>query len=114
MLVVIFEVFPKPEHRQDYFDIAADLKTHLAQVDGCLSIERFESLVTEGKILSLSFWRDEAALSEWRNVFEHRQAQARGRDQLFEDYRIRVAEVTRDYTLEKRGEVPKDSIARHG
>lgn len=114
MLAVIFEVFPSAEGKQEYLDIAADLKQHLEQIDGCLSIERFQSLVDEGKILSLSFWRDEAALSEWRNLFEHRQAQAKGRNALFTDYRIRVAEVLRDYTMTDRAQVPQDSIDAHG
>ena len=114
MLAVIFEVYPTAEGKQEYLDIAASLREHLVKIDGFISIERFQSLVDGGKILSLSFWRDEAALSEWRNLLEHRQAQAKGRDELFADYRIRVAEVSRDYTMTKRGEAPGDSLAALG
>lgn len=114
MLAVIFEVYPTAEGKQEYLDIAASLREHLGRIDGFISIERFQSLVDGGKILSLSFWRDEAALSEWRNLFEHRQAQAKGRSELFADYRIRVAEVSRDYTMTKRDGAPRDSLAALG
>lgn len=110
MLAVIFEVFPTKEGKADYLDIAASLRQHLEKVDGCLSIERFQSLIDEQKILSLSFWRDEDAIREWRNVIAHRAAQQKGRDGIFERYRIRVAHVVRDYTHEDRAETPSDSV----
>jgi heme-degrading monooxygenase HmoA len=113
MIAVIFEVWPKPEHRQDYFDIAADLKPQLQSIDGFISVERFESLTETGKILSLSFWRDEAAVAAWRNTMEHRRAQARGRGKILADYRLRVAGVARDYGMREREEAPKDSRAAH-
>ena len=114
MIAVIFEVWPKPEHRGQYFDMAATLRPHLADVDGFLSVERFESLTEPGKILSLSFWRDEAALSAWRKLGEHRIAQALGREKMFQDYRLRVAEVVRAYGLTERDQAPADSRAHHG
>ena len=114
MIAVIFEVWPKPEHRGQYFDMAAALRPHLADVDGFLSVERFESLTEPGKILSLSFWRDEAALSAWRKLGEHRIAQALGREKMFQDYRLRVAEVVRAYGLTEREQAPADSRAHHG
>lgn len=113
MIAVIFEVWPKPEHRQDYFDLAADLKPLLATIDGFISVERFESLTEKGKILSVSFWRDEAAVTAWRNLMEHRRAQAKGRGKMFADYRLRIASVIRDYGLTERAEAPKDSRAMH-
>ncbi|MHC2577837.1 heme-degrading monooxygenase HmoA [Bradyrhizobium diazoefficiens] len=82
MIAVIFEVWPKPEHRQTYFDLAADLKPILQTIDGFISVERFESLTEKGKILSVSFWRDEAAVQAWRNTMEHRRTQAKGRAQI--------------------------------
>lgn len=109
MIAVIFEVLPHAEQRQAYLDTAAALRPHLEQIDGFLSIERFESLSQPGKILSLSFWRDEAAVQQWRNLEVHRQAQAAGRDHIFADYRLRVAEVLRDYGLRERAQAPTDS-----
>ena len=107
MFAVIFEVQPKPGRAQDYLDIAARLRPELEKVDGFLSIERFQSLTTEGKYLSLSFWRDEAAVRRWRAHAEHHAAQAKGRAEIFADYRIRVAEVARDYGMFERAEAPQ-------
>jgi heme-degrading monooxygenase HmoA len=109
MIAVIFEVLPHAEHRQAYLDTAADLRPHLEQIEGFVSVERFESLSQPGKLLSLSFWRDEAAVQQWRTLDVHRQAQAAGREHLFADYRLRVAEVRRDYGLRERDQVPADS-----
>jgi len=111
MIAVIFEVWPKPEHRQGYFDLAADLRPILETIDGFISVERFESLTEKGKILSVSFWRDEAAVEAWRNVAEHRSSQAKGRATIFTDYRIRIASVIRDYGMNDRAQAPKDSRA---
>jgi heme-degrading monooxygenase HmoA len=107
MFAVIFEVQPKPGRAQDYLDIAARLRPILETIDGFLSIERFQSLTTEGKYLSLSFWRDAAAVRRWREQAEHHAAQAKGRDEIFADYRIRVAEVARDYGMFERAEAPQ-------
>ena len=114
MIAVIFEVWPKPDHRSDYFDIAAALRSHLEKIDGFISVERFESLTEKGKFLSLSFWRDEEAVKRWRNLEQHRAAQAQGRGGIFANYRLRVASVLRDYGLESRDEAPMDSRATHG
>ena len=114
MIAVIFEVEPDPERRQEYLDIAAALRVQLEAMDGFVSIERFESLSRPGRILSLSFWRDEAAVAAWRNAEAHRMAQARGRAGVFQDYRLRVAQVVRDYGLHDRGEAPPDARAVHG
>ena len=114
MIAVIFEVEPRPELRQHYLDMAAELRPLLEGIDGFVSIERFESLTTPGKVLSLSFWRDEQAVREWRNVEAHRRAQAAGRSEIFADYRLRVAAVMRDYGMHRRDGAPEDSIAIHG
>jgi len=113
MIAVIFEVCLHDEHRQEYFDIAAELRPLLQQIDGFISIERFESLTQAGKLLSLSFWRDEAAIAEWRNLEEHRRAQAKGRKSIFSSYRLRIATVERDYGLLERDHAPEDSVAVH-
>ncbi len=113
MIAVIFEVTPVYGRRNTYLDLAAQLHTRLDGIDGFLSIERFESLKYPGKILSLSFWRDEAAIARWRNGPEHRAAQAAGRDGIFADYRLRIAGVIRDYGMTERDEVPEDSCAFH-
>jgi heme-degrading monooxygenase HmoA len=114
MHAVIFEVWPKETGRQEYLDIAAALRPQLEKMDGFISIERFESLTEKGKILSLSFWRDDAAIAAWRRVEAHRMAQAKGRGELFADYRLRIAAVVRDYGMAERAEAPADSKARHG
>lgn len=113
MIAVIFEVWPKPEHRQTYFDLAADLKPILQTIDGFISVERFESLSEKGKILSLSFWRDDAAVAAWRNTIEHRRTQAKGRANIFADYHLRIASVIRDYGMNVREQAPNDSRAVH-
>ena len=109
MLAVIFEVIPTEEGKSEYLKIAAKLRSFLENRDGFISIERFQSLTVEGKILSLSFWRDENSIAEWRNVLEHRNAQKKGKESLFRSYRIRVAKVVRDYTETDRNEAPADS-----
>ena len=114
MITVIFEVWPKEGKAADYFDIAASLRPELEKLDGFISIERFESVSLPGKFLSISFWRDEAAVGAWRGVEAHRIAQARGRGEIFADYRIRVATVMRDYGMASRDETPADSRKAHG
>ena len=113
MIAVIFEVWPAEGYRQHYLDIAAQLRPLLDTIDGFLSIERFESLTEPGKILSLSFWRDETAVAQWRNVEAHRAAQAKGRTEIFLDYRLRIAGVIRDYGMNDRAEAPSDSRTAH-
>ncbi|MBC8209443.1 MAG: antibiotic biosynthesis monooxygenase [Gammaproteobacteria bacterium] len=113
MIAVIFEVFPANGKMQEYLDIAAELKPLLQNIDGFISIERFSSLVEEGKILSLSFWRDEESIQQWRNLETHRLAQLKGRDGVFTDYRLRVASVIRDYGMSSREQAPSDSKTAH-
>jgi heme-degrading monooxygenase HmoA len=114
MIAVIFEVWPADGHKQTYLDIAAGLKPELEKIDGFISIERFQSLVDDSKLLSLSFWRDEAAVAAWRNVEHHREAQKRGREGVFRDYRLRIASVVRDYGMKERAEAPPDSRTANG
>lgn len=106
MIAVIFEVKPKDGQRQAYFDIAARLRPLVEEVDGFISVERFESLTEPGKILSLSFWRDEAAVRAWREQLDHRHSQQQGREAVFDDYRLRVAAVVRDYGMFERAQAP--------
>ena len=113
MIAVIFELWPDVERKPEYFELAADLRPELDKIDGFISIERFESLTTPGKFLSLSFWRDEAAVQVWRNLRTHRDAQARGRAGVLSNYRLRVAEVQRDYGLNERAQAPSDSLQHH-
>ncbi|HEY0848241.1 MAG TPA: antibiotic biosynthesis monooxygenase [Noviherbaspirillum sp.] len=114
MIAVIFEALPDPAHKQTYLDAAAALRPLLEQIDGFISIERFESLSQPGKLLSLSFWRDEEAVRQWRNLDAHRRVQAMGREAVFADYRLRVAAVMRDYGLSDREQAPADSRDAHG
>jgi heme-degrading monooxygenase HmoA len=114
MLAVIFEVWPHPAHRAGYLDWAARLKEELLQMEGFISIERFQSLTDPDKLLSLQFWRDEACLAAWRNLEAHRTAQAAGRGTMFREYRLHIAEVVRDYGLHDREQAPADSRRAHG
>lgn len=114
MIAIIFEVIPAPGQRERYLATAAALRSRLEAIDGFISVERFESLTQAGKMLSLSFWRDEAAVQQWRRGEAHRAAQAAGRADILADYRLRVAEVTRDYGLNDRPQAPADSQAVHG
>jgi heme-degrading monooxygenase HmoA len=113
MIAVIFEVWPESGKADDYLAIAADLRPLLDSIDGFISIERFTSLADPAKYLSLSFWRDEEAVAEWRSQLEHRRAQHRGRNEIFADYRLRIAAVTRDYGMSEREQAPPDSRAIH-
>lgn len=113
MIAVIFEVTPSADGRDRYLELAAELKPLLQEINGFLSIERFQSLTDPGKLLSLSFWRDEAAVQAWRRLEAHRQAQSEGRAGVFADYRLRVAAVLRDYGMQARDEAPTDSRERH-
>jgi heme-degrading monooxygenase HmoA len=113
MIAVIFEVEPVDGRRDAYLGIATDLRPLLDGIDGFISVERFQSLVNPGKLLSLSFWRDEEAVKAWRNTEEHRRAQKAGRGSLFAGYRLRIAHVLRDYGLTERDEAPQDSLAVH-
>ena len=114
MIAAISEVWPHPDRRSDYFTLSDELRPHLQGIDGFISVERFESTAEPGKFLSLSFWRDEAALSRWRNLEEHRIIMEKGRGGVLRDYRIRVTSVLWDYSLRDRAQAPKDSLARFG
>tara|TARA_R110002124_G_scaffold77169_8_gene206626 strand:- start:2497 stop:2865 length:369 start_codon:yes stop_codon:yes gene_type:complete len=113
MIGVIFEVHPASGRSQEYLDLAAALKDELLGLEGFISIERFESLSEPGKLLSLSFFRDEAAVKNWRNLPQHRATQSRGRRGIFDDYRLRVVNVIRDYGLNDRTQAPRDSRTVH-
>lgn len=114
MIAVLFEVTMAEESQERYLDIAARLRVQLEAIDGFVSVERYQSLSEKGKLLSLSFWRDEKAVAAWRNTAEHRAAQATGRGGLFLDYRLRIAEVARDYGRFDRAQAPPDSQSAHG
>ena len=113
-VAVIFELTPAPGRKQEYLDLAAGLADEVSKFDGFISIERFESITHPGRFVSLSFWRDEESVRKWRNVQKHREAQAKGRGGVFTKYRLRVAQVMRDYEMDKRAQAPKDSQEVHG
>ncbi len=115
MIAVIFEVLPADGRKGDYLEHAARLKSELERQDGFISVERFQSLTNPDKLLSLSFWRDDAAVAGWRGHGDHRAAQRAGRNGIFRDYRLRIASVLRDYAMaERREQAPADSQAAHG
>lgn len=113
MIAIIFELEPAEGRRAEYLDIAAEMRPLVDRIDGFISVERFQSLTNPDKLLSVSFFRDEAAVDEWRRLAAHRRAQAKGRDGIFSDYRLRVAQVIRDYGMADRAEAPSDSRAAH-
>jgi heme-degrading monooxygenase HmoA len=114
MIAVIFEFTAAPGRRQDYLDLAAGLNAVVKDFDGFISIERFQSITDPERFVSLSFWRDEEAVRKWRNVQQHREAQAKGRRGIFSSYRLRVCGVLRDYGMRERLEAPEDSVRVHG
>jgi heme-degrading monooxygenase HmoA len=113
MIAVIFEVEPREGQTDPYLDMAAEMRPLAEAIDGFISVERFQSLSDDRKLLSISFWRGEAALEEWRRLASHRRAQTAGRTRFFDDYRLRVAHVLRDYGMSERSEAPADSRAVH-
>lgn len=113
MIAIIFEVQPADGEKQHYLDLAASLRAELEQIDGFISVERFQSLTDPMKMLSMSFFRDEEAVRQWRNLPSHRATQAKGRNGIFANYRLRVANVLRDYGLNERQEAPADSRVVH-
>jgi heme-degrading monooxygenase HmoA len=113
MIAVIFEVHPAEGRKNDYLDIAAQMLPMVEQVEGFISVERFQSLTDPRKVLSLSFFEDEAAIIRWRNLVAHRGAQSKGRAGVFDDYRLRIATVVRDYGMFDRAEAPSDSKEVH-
>ena len=113
MIAVIFEVKPAEGRKDDYLDIAAEMRPMLDKIDGFISVERFQSLTDPRKILSLSFFEDEDAIARWRNLHAHRGAQAKGRSEVFDDYRLRIASVIRDYGMFDRAQAPADSRRAH-
>ena len=114
MIAVIFEFTPAEGRFPDYMELVGALKPDLDQADGFISLERFESITNKGKFVSLQFWRDEEAVRKWRNLQRHREAQAKGRGGIFKSYRLRIAGVIRDYTLDERSQAPADSVKVHG
>ena len=108
MMAVIFEVWPATGRKDDYLKMAAALRSEVEKIDGFISVERFESLYEQGKLLSLQFWRDDEAIGKWRRHLDHRKAQAAGKAGMFADYRLRIAEVVRDYSPTDRKEAPVD------
>lgn len=113
MVAVIFEAFPADGKWEEYLDIAASLRPELDKIEGFISIERFQSITNPDKVLSLSFWKDEKCIKQWRNIEMHRTAQVAGRKSVFENYRLRVANVLRDYSMQERMEAPSDSKNIH-
>ena len=114
MIAVIFEFTPAEGRFPDYMELVGTLKADLDKADGFISLERFESITTKGKFLSLQFWRDEESVRKWRNLQKHREAQRQGRASVFKDYRITICSVLRDYEMDKRAQAPADSVAVHG
>ncbi len=114
MIAVIFEVEPAEGRKDDYLALAAKMRPLAEATPGFISVERFQSLTDPGKLLSVSFFEDVAALDRWRQQPEHRGAQTAGRGGIFAGYRLRVAQVLRDYGMDDRAEAPADSRDAHG
>ena len=114
MIAVIFEFTPVAGRFPDYLELVGQLKPELDKAEGFISLERFESITTPGKFVSLQFWQDEASVAKWRNVQKHREAQKKGRGGILASYRLRIAGVIRDYSMDGRSQAPADSIAAHG
>src|SRR5689334_12300489 len=114
MIAVIFEFTPAEGRFPEYMGLVDTLREDLAKAEGFLSLERFESITNKGKFVSLQFWRDEESVRKWRTLQRHREAQSKGRAGIFESYRLRIASVVRDYTMDERSQAPADSVKVHG
>ncbi len=114
MIAVIFEFTPAAGRFPEYMQLVEQLKPELQNAEGFISLERFDSITAPGKFVSLQFWKDEESVRKWRNVQLHREAQKRGRAGIFAGYRLRIASVVRDYTMDARAQAPGDSVAVHG
>jgi len=114
VIAVIFEFTPAEGRFPDYMELVGTLKADLERAEGFISLERFESITSKGKFVSLQFWKDEESVRKWRTLQKHREAQKKGRAGIFKSYRLRIAQVTRDYTLDERAQAPKDSVEIHG
>lgn len=114
MVTVIFEFTPAPGRFPDYMVLVETLKADLAKAEGFLALERFESITTPGKFVSLQFWKDEESVRKWRNLQKHREVQKQGRGGIFASYRLRIAAVIRDYAMDERAQAPSDSVSIHG
>jgi heme-degrading monooxygenase HmoA len=114
MIAVIFEFTPAEGRFPEYMKLVDTLRQDLAKAEGFISLERFESITSKGKFVSLQFWKDEESVRKWRTLQKHREAQKKGRAGIFKSYRLRIAQVTRDYTLDERAQAPKDSVEIHG
>lgn len=114
MIAVIFEFTPAEGRFPDYLALVETLRQDLAEAEGFISLERFESITNKGKFVSLQFWRDDECVRKWRNLQKHREAQKKGRGGIFKSYRLRIAEVRRDYTMDERAQAPADSVQVHG
>src|SRR5579884_788552 len=96
MFSVIFEVLPADGKKAAYLDLAKHLKPMLERIDGFVDNERFESQLRPGWVLSHSTWRDEKSLVRWRTEGEHHRVQEKGRFEIFQDYHLRIGDVTAD------------------
>jgi heme-degrading monooxygenase HmoA len=114
MIAVIFEFTPREGRFPEYMELVGQLKPELDKAEGFISLERFESITTKGKFLSLQFWKDEESVRKWRTLQKHREAQKKGRAGIIASYRLRIAGVIRDYTMDERAQAPADSVAVHG
>jgi heme-degrading monooxygenase HmoA len=114
MIAIIFELVPAEGQKDAYLDIAATMRPMVKEIDGFISVERFQSLTNPDKLLSISFFEDEDAVLRWRKLAAHRNAQSKGRTGIFSDYRLRVCHVMRDYGMFDRDQAPEDSIKAHG
>ena len=113
MITVIFEFTPVAGRFPEYLKLVETLKEDLAKAEGFIGLERFESITSKGKYVSLQYWQDEESLRKWRNLQKHREAQKKGRAGIFESYRICIASVIRDYAMDRRDQVPEDSRSVH-
>jgi heme-degrading monooxygenase HmoA len=113
---MIFEFWMDPDDTETYEAYLAEsarLRELLPDLDGFEGIERFQSTSTPGKFVAIGFFRDEAAVTAWRELPAHRRAQVLGREKFFTDYRLRMAEVVRDYSRTERDQAPADSRRHH-
>src|SRR6202167_1346363 len=110
MFSVIFEIHPRTEQWDAYLGYAKMLRPELERIEGFVDNIRYKSLLREGWILSLSGWRDEKSLVRWRTRTKHHEAQQKGRDQILQDYHLRVGQITKDTEVPKGMEIKEQRL----
>ncbi len=68
--------------------------------EGFIDVES-ASRTSDGFGITVSYWRDLESIRKWKNVSEHAAAQKMGREAFYQNYRLRIARVEREYDFDR-------------